>query len=283
MIGSGLLFDNPLVPPTVQSQDDKADNGPPPSPFVPHLFKVPQLAVGSFHMIIGSHLFGLRAVEERHHLVELLGVEHRQCLGQVWIRQVPRIFDQRRTTATGLMRTLLGVEQTVDLQHEASKRPRRWQVAKDSAQQASLPTIEVFGAGHDQVTMLPNEVRLLLLGLPLAFAAPLLVLARSAPTSLTPAFLGELASEPSQRIEDMGIDVLDDVEDAELMAGGGPDLSQDSWVKVRAVRDNHLGQEAVGSEVAQEASHVVLIVGRNEGEGDGKIAKWIGGQQQRSP
>ncbi len=126
-------------------------------------------------------------------------------------------------TATLLMQTLLGVEQTLDLQHEASKHPRRWQIAKDSAQQASLPTIEMFRAGHDQVVMLPHEIRLLLLGLPLAFAFSLLVLAGTTPPSLPPASLGELASEPSQGIKDMAIDVPDDVEDAELMAGGGPD------------------------------------------------------------
>jgi len=181
------------------------------------------------------------------------------------------------------MRTLLRVEQTVDVEYEVPKHPRLGQNPKYLTEPASLLTIEMFRASHDQVAMLPHEVCLLLLGFPLAFAVPLLVLARTAPASLPSAFLSEFASEPSQGIEDMGIDVLDDVEDAELMPGGRPDISQDCWVKIRAVRDYHFGREAVGFEVAQEASHVVLIVGRNEGEGDGKIAKWIGGQQQRSP
>lgn len=140
----------------------------------------------------------------------------------------------------------------------------------------------MFRASHDQVAMLPDEVRLLLLGFPPAFAVPLLVLARSSPTSLPSAFLGELASEPSQGIEDVGIDAFDDVEDAGLMPGGRPEFREKSGVKVRAVRDDNSGPEAVVPEVVQESPHVVLIVGPDQGEGDGEIAERVGGQEQRA-
>jgi len=35
------------------------------------------------------------------------------------------------------------------------------------------------------------------------------------------------------------------------------------------------------TQVVQEPGHVVLIVGRNQSEGHGKIPEWVGGQQQR--
>ena len=76
----------------------------------------------------------------------------------------------------------------------------------------------------------------------------------------------------------MVVDVLDDVEDAELMASLRPDFGQQFGIKVRAVGDDDLRGKAVIFEISQEAAHVILIVGGNQSEGDGKIADRVGGQ-----
>ena len=118
---------------------------------------------------------------------------------------------------------------------------------------------------------------------PWRFAGAFAGLARPTASAFAPsALVGEFASEPSQGIEDAVVDVLDDVKDAELMTGVGPEFGQHGGVEVRAVGDDHVGQEAVVLEVVQEAPHVVLIVGRNQGEGDGEIAQRVGGQKQRA-
>jgi hypothetical protein len=217
-------------------------------------------------------------MEERHHLVELLSPEHPQRLGQVGIGSVPSDFDQGGSTAPRLMRTLLRIEQAVDQKHEVPQHPRLRQIAKHLTEPESLSAIEVFGTGYEQVAMFPDEVRLLLLGRPLTLAVPLLVLAWPAPASLGAAFLGELASEPSQGVADVDIDVLDDVEDAKLVTGSRPEFCQESRVKVRTVGDDHVWQEPVVLEVVEEPPHVVLIIGLDQGEGDGEIAQRVGGQ-----
>jgi len=57
--------------------------------------------------LLVSHPLGDRAVKERHHLVELLGDEHPQCLGQVGIGPIPGVVDKCGPTAPRLMGTLL--------------------------------------------------------------------------------------------------------------------------------------------------------------------------------
>jgi len=109
------------------------------------------------------------------------------------------------------------------------------------AEPASLAAIEVFGSGRDQMAMLPDEVPLLLPGLALASAGAFLGLAGPTAASLASAFLGEFASESSQGIEDVGVDVLEDVEDAELMAGLGPEFGEEFGVEIGAVGDDDLG------------------------------------------
>ncbi|WP_168219090.1 hypothetical protein [Limnoglobus roseus] len=49
-----------------------------------------------------------------------------------------------------------------------------------------------------------------------------------------------------------------------------------------AIGDDHPGPEAVVSEVVQEPPHVILIVGPDQGKGDGEIAERVGGQEQRA-
>ncbi len=108
----------------------------------------------------------------------------------------------------------------------------------------------------------------------------LAILAGSAASSLASAGGGVAASESAQGIEDVGVDVLQDVEDAQLVAGVGPHVGQHRGVQIRAVGDDHVRGEAVGLEVVQDASHVALVVGRHQGEGDGEIADRVGGQEQ---
>jgi hypothetical protein len=226
------VFDSSLSPPSIQSQDDEADNGPPSPPLVTHLFQVSQTAIGSLHVIVGPHPSGFGTVEERHHLVEFLGAEHCQRPSQVGIGQILRVFDQSRAAARRLMGTLFWVEQTVDLKHKIPQHPRLGQVAKDLAEPAAFSPIEVFGSGHDQVAMFPDEVRLFLLGVPSAGSGSLLLLTWSPTASLGTAFLIELTSKPSKGVKDTVIDILDDVEDAELMASIRQQFSQESWVQV---------------------------------------------------
>ena len=195
---------------------------------------------------------------------------------------VPSVLAQGSTTAPRLMGSLVRVEQSADREYELTQHPRRQQVAEHPARPESSSAVEVFGTGHQQVARLPHEVRLLLLGRPQTLAVPLLILGRPAPTTLPSAPSGELASEPSQGIEDVGIDVLDDMEDAELVAGVGPQFRQDRGVEVRAVGDDHSGQEAVIPEVVEYAPHMVPIVGPDQGEGGWEVAERVGGEQERA-
>jgi hypothetical protein len=83
----------------------------------------------------------------------------------------------------------------------------------------------------------------------------------------------------SYGVQDMVVDVLDDVENAQVMLGMGPYLCQNFGVKIRAIGHHHQGQEAMLFEIAQEALHVILIIGTNQGEGHGEIVERIGSQE----
>jgi len=239
-VGFSLGGDSLLVP-AIESQDDEADNRASPSPFVTPFLKVSQPTVGPFDMVVGPHPFGGRAVEEGHHLVELVAAEHRHCLGPVGNVPVPRVFDPSGSTASRLVGTLLGIEQAVNREDELPQGAEGRQGLEHLAEPASLTAVEVFGSGCDQMAMLPDEVSLLLLGFTPAGLGALLSLGGSAPSARTSAFLGELASESSQGIEDRGVDVFEDVEDAELMAGMGPEFGEEFGVEGGAVGDDDLG------------------------------------------
>lgn len=137
------------------------------------------------------------------------------------------------------MRASIGIERAVDLEHEVAQHPRLGQVRKHLTEPASFSAVEIFGAGHEQIAMLPDEVGLILLGLLLTAAGSLLGSAGSTPTPLASSLGGEFATHPSQGIEDVGIDVLEDVKDAQLMASLGPKVCQELRVEVGTVGHDH--------------------------------------------
>src|SRR5262249_9246128 len=75
--------------------------------------------------------------------------------------------------------------------------------------------------------------------------------------------------------------VAQQVEDAQLVLGGGPNVGQHLRVQAGAVADHHLRPQPPAGQVAQEAPQVVLVVGPNQGEADGQVGQRVGGQQQR--
>ncbi len=174
------------------------------------------------------------------------------------------------------MRTLLRVEQAVHLEDEVPQPAKSRQGLEHPTHPPPLPAVQVLGAGRHSVPVLPHVMRLLLPVRPAAGA----VLAGSAAAALASAAGGMAAAEASQGVEHVGVDVLEDVEHAQLVAGVGPHVGQHRGVQIRAVGDDHPRREAVALEVVQDASHVVPVVGRDEGEGDGEVADRVGGQEQ---
>jgi hypothetical protein len=61
----------------------------------------------------------------------------------------------------------------------------------------------------------------------------------------------------------------------------GPQFRQQGRVQRRTVGDHGFGLQAVALQVAKEAGHVFLVVGRHQCEGHGKAADRVGGEQQR--
>ena len=121
-----------------------------------------------------------------------------------------------------------------------------------------------------------------------------LLLERQAPPGRGPA-LGPLAAplllppgpappahrrpQPPHRVEDQLVDLLEDVEDAQLMVGLGPQLGQHGRVEVRAVGDDGLGSSPQFLRLLEEPPHVIVIVGTDQGEGHRQVADRVGGQQ----
>ena len=269
-----------MLTPAVQGEDDKTHDGSSAAPFVPNLFKVTQTAIGSFDVIVGSYALTYGAVQVGDHLVELFGTEHVQRLSQIGIGQKRGIFHQGRPSAAGLMRAELGIEQAIDLEHEATQRTQFGHVLEHEAEPASLAAAQVFGAGDEEMAMFPDEVGLFFFGLSASAAGATLGLAQAAATGFAFGLVGVSASQTPQGVEDTTVDIFDDVEDTELVPGPGPDLGQQLGIEIRAIADDNGGQKALIFEVLQEAAHMVVIVGRDQGEGDWEIAERIGGQEQ---
>ena len=85
---------------------------------------------------------------------------------------------------------------------------------------------------------------------------------------------------PPQRIQDTLVDVLEHVKDTELMLGFGPQLGQEFRIQVRAIGDDHLGSKPPVLEILEETPHVVVVVGTDQGKGDGNIAQRVGSHEQ---
>src|SRR5947208_13020011 len=97
----------------------------------------------------------------------------------------------------------------------------------------------VLATLDDQVPVLEHEFRLVLLRL--AFLVPLLLLrlGRSATTTFAaPIATPTLpASQPLDRVENLLIEVLHDVEHAQLVLGLGPELAQQVRLQRRSICD----------------------------------------------
>src|SRR5262249_53674968 len=82
------------------------------------------------------------------------------------------------------------------------------------------------------------------------------------------------------RIQHLVQHVAQQVKDAQLVLGVGPNLGQQLRVEVGAVADHHRGLQSPAGQVAQETAHVVGVVGPNQGEAHGQVGQGVGGQQQ---
>src|SRR6185437_16952492 len=74
--------------------------------------------------------------------------------------------------------------------------------------------------------------------------------------------------------------VTHQVKDAQLVQGIRPNLSQQLRVEVGTVTDHDLGFEPPVGQVTQEAAHVFLVVGPDQGETNRQVGQRVGGQQQ---
>lgn len=161
------------------------------------------------------------------------------------------------------MRALVGVEQAIDRQDKFAQSEKLWQIAKHLTEPASFAAVEVFGPTDDQMPMLPDEVGLLLLRFALTGAGSFLRFAQTTASPSASAGASMPTTQTPDRVKDTIVDVLDDMEDAELVAGVRPDLGQQFGVEVGAIGDHDFWGKAVIFEVFQEAAHVVLVVGGN--------------------
>src|SRR5262249_7844486 len=147
-----------------------------------------------------------------------------------------------------------------DLEHETSQGSQRRQITEHLAEPVSLSAIEVLGPSDDQMPLLPDEVGLFFLGFAIAFPGALLGLAQPTAPAFAFSLLGQSFAQAAQGIEDMVVDVLDDMENAQLVSCLGPDRRQHFRIQVRAVADHDLWGKSPVLEIVQEAAHVLLIV-----------------------
>ena len=275
--GSVLTF---LAIPAVDGQDDEADNRPSPPPFVADLLDITQAAVDPFHVIVGAHPLASRAVQGGDPLVELVGRPHGQRLGQVGIGQERAGLDQGRTPTTGLMRTLVGIDQAMDRAHKRPHGSQGRQRLEHLAEPAAFAAVAVLGSGDDPVPLFPDEVGLFFLGLAVAAAGALLGLARPTAAALAFALPTPLLAQSTQGVADVLVDVLEDMKDTPLLSRLGPNLGPHGRLEIRAVGDHNLGGETPLLEVVQEAAPLLRVVGPHQSEGHREIVEGVGGQQQ---
>ncbi len=136
---------------------------------------------------------------------------------------------------------------------------------------------EVFLTLHDQIPMLEYEVRFLLDRHPAAGCGCLGLAALAAPLLLPPALAAPAHGflHSPHGIQNQRVDVLDDVEDAQLMVSLGPELGDRGGVQVRAVGDHDTRLEPPVLEVLEKPPHVIVIVGCYQGESHRQIAQRI--------
>jgi hypothetical protein len=140
----------------------------------------------------------------------------------------------------------------------------------------------VLWPSDQQVTLFPDEIGFFLLGGLQLPPLALLSLVRSAASTFAASDASVFPTVTSHGVQDVLVDVLDDVKNAQLMLGVGPDLCQNFGVKIGAIGHHHKRQETMLLEVTQKALHVILIIVANQCEGYGEITERVGGQEQRA-
>src|SRR5581483_3027940 len=221
-----LAWVAPAVTPTVESQDNEANNGAAATPLVAHLLEVAHPSIDAFHVIVGAHALGGWAVQVGDHFDELVRREHVQSALQVGVGLICRSPDQHSAPALCLVRALLVIEQFVDADHEAPQSRQFRCVAEHGQQGVGLALGEVCGLAHDEEAVLGDELGLVFVGQATPCLGALLGLAASAAAPLASATAGQATTDAPHGVEDAVVDVLEHVEDAQLVTGLRPDLGQ---------------------------------------------------------
>lgn len=273
MLGALRLCRRPVPPNRVQCHDHEPYQHPPLSPLVAYLLQESEHPVGPLDVVVGPHPPAHRILQVRHQLGELLRIQLLHRLGQFGHSLERRVTHDHRSTATGLLGVVGCVEQPVDPVGKPPERCQFGQVLQHPDQVVALRLGEVLPPLHDQVTAFEEEGRLLFDRHAAARRRGLRLGALAAPLLLAPGLAAAThrRAQPPDRVEDQLVDVLDDMEDAQLVVRVGPQFAQDGGVEVRAVGDHDRGFQPPGSEVSQEPPHVRLIIGSNQGEGDWQV------------
>ena len=256
-----------------------------PPPLVARLLVEAQLPVHPLDVVVRLLPLAFRLPQERQRLLQLPLPQPCKRLPQFRHPLVRRVAPQTRPPPARHLQALLRSPRLVDVLAELPQRPQLGQVAEHPPQVGPFPFAQVLRPLDDQVAALEHERRLFLVRRALA-AGPLpRPLLRPAPLALTSGLAAPLAGapQPAHGVQHFLGHVLQDVEDAKLVRRVRPGLRQHRRIEVGAVGDDRPGQQPVALQHQQEPPHVVLVVGRHQGEADDLVGQRVGGQQQGAP
>src|ERR1700747_3320347 len=111
----------------------------------------------------------------------MVGCQDAESFRQVGVGQVFGARQESRTATTGLLRTLVRIENPINRQHETPQAQQGWQVGEHLSEMLLFALAQAFGPGDDQVTVFPDEVSLFFLGFAIAGTGALLGLAEASP------------------------------------------------------------------------------------------------------
>src|SRR5689334_24095224 len=135
-------------------------------------------------MVVRPHTLPYRALQERHHLVELLPLQQAHRFHQLWHLLVAGVLQQQRPPSPRQADHLLGAEQPIDLPAEVPQRAQFRQVAEHLAQVLPILLGQVLRALDDQEAVLVHEAGLLLERRAAPPRPPLLLLTLAATAAL---------------------------------------------------------------------------------------------------
>lgn len=147
----------------MQRQHEETHQGAAATPFVTYLLVITQLAIGTFHVIVGPNLLTSGAVQEGNHLVKLGAFQHGQYVDQLGHLGKLQVLAQRQPAIPRLPHAGR-VEETVELVGEGAEHGQIWQILQHGAEVASLAWAEVFPARDDEIAVLEDEVGFVLAG-----------------------------------------------------------------------------------------------------------------------